>query len=824
MLGWLAVIILLGGPASAGATTVTGTITVASGRPLVSGRITFQLSQEGIVTTPGLTITQPVIACLIVTGSIANCTLTSNAEISPAGTYYQVRIYSSAGVQLLPPRNYAITGSSWNIGEHVPLASTVITASAYQILADESINLPQQRRLNFIGAAVNCVNNSTLNQTDCTFSPGVATITSLNGLTGATQTFAAPGTTGTAPNWVSSGTTHTLHLPLAATASVTAGLISKTQYDAFDGKAATGTCTNQFIRGLSSSSATCATVSMTADITGITPSANGGTNSAYFGVSGPTQARTYAFPDTNATIEYQANKNAASGYAGLDASTKLAAAQLPAAAASALGGVNSADCSATGHVQKINTDGSITCSADDGGISTINLGTAGTAPAWTSATQTLDLPMASATGVTAGMVTKTEHDAFTAKVGGSGTAGCIPKLTGSSTLGDSVVCEDGTTASVGTTAAGKNLTVNATLGAEGAPALTTGNWTFNAGYWQYLTVPDQIEKFADGTGTLTPTAATTIVAGTTYKVTITVDSISGSTATYTLGGVTGKALISATTYTDYLTAATTGKLIITPTATGLRAVISAISILPLTDATGDLIVNGNLTVNSPVLSSNGSKAFTISPSGVLVLPNSVSLGGENTTGGVVPLIGLDSGGNRALAGGAFYISGAGFYPGTAGSRSIGLTTLPVSNLYTLESTITSGVANSGGGHRRLTSEAVSAALSGATSVIAVNIPVGARILGAQLRVDTLIASGDGGTTWSAAYSGGAAAQAITTGQAFAKNTKANQMFDPNVNSPLVTSSVGTITITCDGAGPTFSAGVIRAIVYYEDFTAMGNNP
>jgi len=49
------------------------------------------------------------------------------------------------------------------------------------------------------------------------------------------------------------------------------------------------------------------------------------------------------------------------------ASGTLAAGWLPPAAGSALGGVNSKDCSGTGHLQKINTDGSITCSANAGG-------------------------------------------------------------------------------------------------------------------------------------------------------------------------------------------------------------------------------------------------------------------------------------------------------------------------------------------------------------------------------------------------------------------------------------------------------------------------
>jgi hypothetical protein len=63
-----------------------------------------------------------------------------------------------------------------------------------------------------------------------TFTTGVV---SLNGLNTQTQFF-TNGTSGLAPNWISLTDTHTLNIPLAATASVTAGLISKTEYDVFN--------------------------------------------------------------------------------------------------------------------------------------------------------------------------------------------------------------------------------------------------------------------------------------------------------------------------------------------------------------------------------------------------------------------------------------------------------------------------------------------------------------------------------------------------------------------------------------------------------------
>ncbi len=110
-------------------------------------------------------------------------------------------------------------------------------------------------------------------------------------------------------------------------------------------------------------------------------------------------------------------------------------------------------------------------------------------------------------------------------------------------------------------------------------------------------------------------------------------------------------------------------------------------------------------------------------------------------------------------------------------------------------------------------------LSGASGTIQTNVPTGALLIGVQLRVDTAITSGDGATSWSAAYTAGGASQAICSGQAFTKNTKANKFFDYNANTGIASAEVD-ITITPNAN--TFSGGVIRAIVSYREFTAMGD--
>lgn len=60
-----------------------------------------------------------------------------------------------------------------------------------------------------------------------------AQIYSLNTLTAQVQTFGLPDFNGLSPNWNSTGTVHTLNIPMASSTGVTAGLITKSEFDHF---------------------------------------------------------------------------------------------------------------------------------------------------------------------------------------------------------------------------------------------------------------------------------------------------------------------------------------------------------------------------------------------------------------------------------------------------------------------------------------------------------------------------------------------------------------------------------------------------------------
>lgn len=115
---------------------------------------------------------------------------------------------------------------------------------------------------------------------------------------------------------------------------------------------------------------------------------------------------------------------------------------------------------------------------------------------------------------------------------------------------------------------------------------------------------------------------------------------------------------------------------------------------------------------------------------------------------------------------------------------------------------------------------VHATTAAATNVIAINIPVGARIVGAQILASLAIVLAGGGVTWSATWT--AATQAIgAAGQAVTKNTKVKALFDASTDSPIVAGSVETITIT-PNAGTIDTGGEFVVTAWYEELSDLAS--
>ena len=120
--------------------------------------------------------------------------------------------------------------------------------------------------------------------------------------------------------------------------------------------------------------------------------------------------------------------------------------------------------------------------------------------------------------------------------------------------------------------------------------------------------------------------------------------------------------------------------------------------------------------------------------------------------------------------------------------------------------------------------------AGVSTTIPLAIPVGARIIRTQLRVDAALASG---ATWNAAFSGGST-QTIAHEESVAKNTKITVPFDgldtagtlavqASWASPITT-AVTNITITPHAGGSFKAQGTIRAIVDCEMSVTLGDIP
>lgn len=420
---------------------------------------------------------------------------------------------------------------------------------------------------------------------------------------------------------------------------------------------------------------------------------------------------------------------------------------------------------------------------------------------------------------------------------------------------------------VGSSSAGKNLTVNATL--TSIFTHSAANYNEDGATWT-ITGTGPLVHVTGNTTALTATPSETIVAGTTYRVTIT-GTGGGGTATWTFAGYSGTPIAASGSIAieNYFVASNTNVLVITP-ASGCTVSISSITIEKLTSSSGNAYIGGNLYVRSPFYTQqiiagvdNGAPGYpniTLQSNalGVALYGRSNcsfrvgidSIYASIPSTGSVGIVGTDvlftrmAADTLAMRRSAYQQSfqiyntadatgtntnyERGVYHGVAGysiNRTAQSAGTGADNLDVLDTPAGAGgvgvrpptEATGGGFVTRVANGSVT--LSGASGTITLSpvIPTGSRIRSIQLRVNTAITSGDGATTWTAAYTN-TPTTAIGSGYAFTKNTK------PYIIHAAHEKTTDAVAITVTPNSGTFSAGVVEAFVYYEDFVALADAP
>ncbi|MBK9322588.1 MAG: hypothetical protein IPM97_06480 [Bdellovibrionaceae bacterium] len=286
-----------------------------------------------------------------------------------------------------------------------------------------------------------------------------AGITNLNGLTSGTQSFAI-GTSGNSPGFVSATSTHTLNIPMASTAAVTAGLISKTDYDTFNAKQSSTLADAKVWVGNSGNAATEVSISGDASIanTGVlTLATSGVTAGTYSKVTVDAKGRV-----TVGSAMASSDITAALGFTPVNKAGDVMVGNLSlASVTSDPAGLVAGDEGKMWYRSDLNTirywDGAtaVSLGVAGSGINSLNglttstqsfvLGTAGTDILFTSigSAHTLDIPTASATK--RGALSSADWTIFNAKqgstlnsaqiwVGNSGNAATAVTLSGDATL------------------------------------------------------------------------------------------------------------------------------------------------------------------------------------------------------------------------------------------------------------------------------------------------------------------------------------------------------------------------------------------------------
>ena len=121
-------------------------------------------------------------------------------------------------------------------------------------------------------------------------------------------------------------------------------------------------------------------------------------------------------------------------------------------------------------------------------------------------------------------------------------------------------------------------------------------------------------------------------------------------------------------------------------------------------------------------------------------------------------------------------------------------------------------------NRLTTHEAHTLTLGPTSDTTTISIPVGSRLLGVGMNVNTAVTDDDGNDTWTAAFINGSTTT-IVTGAAAAQNTKVDFMVPDEIT---VVGGGGATQIQFTPNGTNFTAGIIEIVAYYEELTSLAN--
>jgi hypothetical protein len=201
-----------------------------SSTPVIGAGTDFSISADGYIQSFITDASVP--NQLLIPGGNWNFEMYFSANSGGGSPRFYIELYKLSGGTLTLIATSSANPEFITNGTQVDLYTTALAVPSTVLLAADRLAI----RVYVIHSSKTITlhtEDSNLCQVITTFSTG---LTALNGLTAQIQSFATPGTSGTAPAWNSTTATHTLNIPLASAAGVTAGLISKTDYDSFSGK------------------------------------------------------------------------------------------------------------------------------------------------------------------------------------------------------------------------------------------------------------------------------------------------------------------------------------------------------------------------------------------------------------------------------------------------------------------------------------------------------------------------------------------------------------------------------------------------------------